>query len=267
MKIEGKTIIVTGAGSGMGREMTIQLVKKGAKVAMVDLHLEGMSELENLLGVENVSSHQLNITDKQAVEELPKAVIAQHGAIDGLINNAGIIQPFTTINELSYTDIDRVFTVNFFGMLYMTKTILPFLLDRSEAHILNVSSMGGFIPFPGQSIYGASKAGVKLFTEGLYSELKNTSVHVTVVLPGAINTNIMSNSGVKSKENEAAMKDKQGSIALSADKAAARIIRAIERDKLRVTIGKDAKFLDLFYRLSPRLAINFIVKMMKKYEV
>ena len=100
------------------------------------------------------------------------------------------------LNDLDYAAIDRVFDVNWRGTLYMTKTFLPLLLARPEAHIVNVSSMGGFLPVPGQTIYGASKAAVKLLTEGLHSELAGTNVRVTVVFPGAVATNITANSGV-----------------------------------------------------------------------
>jgi short-subunit dehydrogenase len=122
--------------------------------------------------------------------------------------------------------------------------------------------MGGFIPFPGQTFYSASKAAVKIFTEGLYAELKGTNVGVTVVHPGAINTNIMSNSGVKStssgtdKENEAAAKT------LPANKAAEIMIKAIEKNKYRVMVGKDARILDTLYRISPKNAVNMITKKM-----
>lgn len=197
MKIKDKIFVVTGAGSGMGRELTIQLVQKGAQVAMADINENGLNETESIVGRENISKHIINIADKTRVEKFPEIVIQKHGTIDGLINNAGIIQPFADINEMDYQSIERVFNINLFGTLYMTKAFLPYLLQRPEAHIVNVSSMGGFIPFPGQTIYSASKAAIKILTEGLYSELKKTKVEVTVIHPGAMNTNIMSNSGIK----------------------------------------------------------------------
>lgn len=257
MKVNNKVIVVTGAGSGMGRELTIQLVAKGAKVAMVDLREEGLNETSSIVGEDKVSKHVLNITVKNEVEKLPEAIIQEHGTIDGLINNAGIIQPFVEVKDLDFETIDRVMHVNFYGMMFMSKTFLPYLLDRPEAHILNVSSMGGFIPFPAQTVYSASKAAVKIFTEGLYAELKPTNVGVTVVMPGAVNTNIMANSGVERK-----IKSESTNKTTSAKKAASLMIEGIERNKFRVLIGKDAKMLDIFYRLSPRRAVNMIVKQM-----
>lgn len=189
MKVKDKVFVVTGAGSGMGRELSIQLVRKGAKVALVDINRKGIQETAVQAGIERVSFHKVDITDRNSVHYLPSQVLSQLGEVDGLINNAGIIQPFLDVKDLDYAVIEKVMNVNFYGTLYMTKAFLPELLKRPEAHIANVSSMGGFIPFPGQTVYSASKAAVKILTEGLYSELKGTNVGVTVIHPGAVNTN------------------------------------------------------------------------------
>lgn len=264
MKISNKTIVVTGAGSGIGRELTLQLLKKNANVAGVDIHENALAETQKLAAVGNdrFKGFVLDISDKTKVDSLPDAVIKHFGAVDGIINNAGIIQKFIHVNDLAMEDINRVMNVNFYGTLYLTKAFLPHFLKRNEAHIVNISSMGGFIPFPGQTIYGAAKAAVKILTEGLYTELKDTNVHVTVVHPGAIATNITENSGLGKPKLDP---DKpQSKLAMPATKAAEIIINAIEKNKYRVLVGKDATMLDLFYRLSPRMATNFIGKMMKK---
>ncbi|MBV6640308.1 MAG: SDR family NAD(P)-dependent oxidoreductase [Cyclobacteriaceae bacterium] len=262
MKLKGKTFVVTGAGSGMGRELTIQLVKKGASVAMADLNARSLKETASLAGQSYVSFHILDISNREAIEKLPKDVLKHHGQVDGIVNNAGIIQPFVDVKDLDYDKIEKVININFYGTLYMIKTFLPYLLDRPEATITNISSMGGYIPFPGQTVYSASKAAVKLLTEGLYGELKKTNVHVTVVHPGAIDTHIMSNSGLSTTEEETEIKKTQKNKALSADKAASIIIEGIEKEKFRVLVGSDASFLDKFYRLSPKRAVDFIVKKM-----
>ena len=116
--------------------------------------------------------------------------------MDGLVHCAGIIQPFVRLKDLDDAAIERVFNVNWWGTLDLTRAFLPVLLERPEGHIVNTSSMGGFLPVPGQTIYGASKAAVKLLTEGLHAECQGTNVHVTVVFPGAVATNITTNSGV-----------------------------------------------------------------------
>lgn len=265
MEIKNKVIVVTGAGSGMGRALTLQLVKMGAKVAIADINETGMAETLEIAGKSNVSQHKIDISNRESVEAFPESVIKHHGVVDGIINNAGIIQPFTDVKDLDYKIIERIMNINFYGTLYMTKSFLPYLLNRPEAHIANVSSMGGFIPFPGQTFYGASKAAVKMFTEGLYTELKGTNVGVTIIHPGAVNTNIMANSGVKS-EKEGNPKKEQDNNTLSAEKAAAIMIEAIEKNKFRVMLGKDARMLDILYRIYPQKAVDFITKQMEKQK-
>jgi short-subunit dehydrogenase len=263
MKVHNKIIVVTGGGNGLGREMALNLLSRGAKVAAIDLNESALAETVELAGDRkaNLSTHIVNITDKAAVETLPEQIISQYGAVDGLINNAGIIQPFVKLADLDYAAIDRVMNVNFFGTLYMTKAFLPLLLKRPEAHITNVSSMGGFLPVPGQTIYGASKAAVKLMTEGLHSELQNSNVHVTVVLPGAMKTNIAKHSGAEaSLKMDASMKEYK---AVDPEKAAQMIIDGMEKDRYRILIGQDAKMMDFLYRLNPKRAARFIYKQMR----
>ena len=266
MKVQNKVLVVTGGGSGIGRELVLNLLSKGARVAAIDLNETTLKETVELVGdkKDKVSMHVLNVTDKNAVEALPEQVIARHGTVDGIINNAGIIQPFVRINELDYAAIERVMNVNFYGALYMTKTFLPYLLKRPEAHIANTSSMGGFLPVPGQSIYGAAKAAVKLMTEALHSELAHTQVGVTVIFPGAVGTNIAVNSGVgDSLKMDSAEAQKQAMKVLPPSQAAKIIVDAIEKNKYRVLVGSDAKFMDFIYRLNPQRAANFIFKQMQ----
>lgn len=264
MKVQNKVIVVTGGGSGMGRELTLNLLSKNAKVIAIDINQNGLQETVSLAGANknNLCTFVVDITSKVAVEALFEKAIIQFGFVDGIINNAGIIQPFIKVNELSYEAIERVMNVNFYGTLYMTKTFLPHLLTRPEAHIVNVSSMGGFLPVPGQTIYGASKAAVKLLTEGLHSELTNTNVKVTVVFPGAVNTNITKNSGLGNTSTSTT--EKQSAKILSAAKAVKIIVEGMERDQYRILVGKDAKFLDFIYRLNPKFAAKFISSKMKE---
>ena len=263
MKPTHKVIVVTGAGSGMGRALVLALLKRGARVAAVDLNESTLQETVALAGQPGkVSAHVVNVSNRQAVEALPAEVIAAHSAVDGIINNAGIIQPFVRLNDLQYDAIERVLNVNLYGVIYMTKAFLPHLLKRPEAHIVNVSSMGGFFPVPGQSLYGASKAGVKLLTEGLYSELIDTNVRVTTVFPGAIATNISQNSGV-TIQAPASAESSQSFPTTSAEDAAQIIIDGMERDAFQVYVGRDAKIMNLLYRLSPKRATRFMYGKMK----
>jgi NAD(P)-dependent dehydrogenase (short-subunit alcohol dehydrogenase family) len=263
MKVNGKVIVVTGGGSGIGRELVFALLRKGARVAAVDINEKNLAETVDLAGElrEKMSTHVVNITDRAAVEALPAAVIAAHGAVDGLVNNAGIIQRFVPFKDLDLPEIERVMNINFYGDIYMTRAFLPHLLKRPVAHIVNVSSMGGFLPVPGQTLYGASKAAVKLFTEGLNSELHDTNVGVTVVFPGAINTNISVNSGLMTKEQQENTKSTYKTT--PADVAASAILDGIEGNKYRVLIGSDAKMMDFLYRLMPVRAARIIHNQMK----
>jgi NAD(P)-dependent dehydrogenase (short-subunit alcohol dehydrogenase family) len=263
MKVAGKVVVVTGAGSGMGREVALELLRRGARVAGVDINEASLASTVELAGPgAPIATFTLSVADRASVEALPAQVAERLGAVDGLINCAGIIQPFVKLVDLEYAAIDRVFDVNWRGTLYMTKSFLPVLLERPEGHIVNVSSMGGFIPVPGQTIYGASKAAVKLLTEGLNSECARTKVRVTVVFPGAIATNIAQNSGVAISMGSADAA-RQAQVTYPADKAATDILDGMERDAFRVIVGKDARFLDRFYRISPRRAAGFIANKMK----
>ena len=263
MKVQNKVIVVTGGGSGMGRELVLNLLSKNATVVAIDINDAALQETVSLAGDKKsfVHSFVVDITNKKLVEEFRDTIITQLGFVDGIINNAGIIQPFIKINDLAYETIERVMNVNFYGTLYMTKAFLPHLLTRPEAHIVNTSSMGGFLPVPGQSIYGASKAAVKLLTEGLHSELMDTNVRVTVVFPGAVNTNIMKNSGLNMPQ-QSSTENKSMKI-LSSAKAAQIIIDGMEQNRYRVLVGKDAKFMDSLYRLNPAYAAKLIYSKMK----
>ena len=165
--------------------------------------------------------------------------------------------------DLEYGAIERVMNVNFWGPVNMVKAFLPTLLQRPEAHIVNVSSMGGYVPVPGQTIYGASKAAVKLFTEGLYSEFLDTNVRVTVVFPGATATNISVNSGVTTAAEAAEMGKSSKFKTTGADVAAGMILDAMERNAYRAFAGPDAKLMDRFVRLSPLKAATTIYNQMK----
>jgi len=248
----------------MGRELILALLSKDAKVVGLDINQTGLEETAKLAleKGKNLSTYVIDITDKTAVEQLASKIISEQGFVDGLINNAGIIQPFVRVNDLSYDLINRVMNVNFYGTLYMVKAFLPHLLTRPEAHIVNISSMGGFLPVPGQTIYGASKAAVKLLTEGLHAELTGTNVKVTVVFPGGVNTNILKNSGLDMPKPEKG-KGKTRTI-LSAAEAAQIMIDGMEKDKYRVLVGKDARIMDFLYRLNPKSAAAMITKQMSK---
>lgn len=265
MKVLNKVIVVTGGGNGIGRELVLLLLLKGASVAAVDMNMDALEETASLAGERKgkLSLHKVNLKEQKEVESLPDEVIGKHGAVDGIINNAGIIQPFVKVSELDYEKIRLVMDVNFYGTLYMTKSFLPHLKERPVGHITNISSMGGFLPVPGQTIYGASKAAVKLLTEGLHSELKDTNVKVTVVFPGGVSTNITKNSGVEGFQQKISKKDMKGMKLLTPQETAEIIINGMEKDEYRVLAGTDSKLMDFFYRWSPKRAAGMIEKKLK----
>ena len=262
-----KVFVITGAGNGVGRALTLGLLAKGAQVAAVDLSGAFLKETVRLAKASesDLKTYVVDITNLDSVNALPKLVEKDFGHIDGLINNAGIIQPFIKVMDLKQEDIERVMNVNFYGTLHMCRAFLPILVKRPIASLVNISSMGGFTPVPGQAIYGASKAAVKLLTEALYAELKETSVQVTIVFPGALGTNITKNSGVDmklSKEDIEKMASSQKT--LSPEKAADLIItKAIQQGRYRLLVGQDASMLDKISRFNPKFATNMIAKAMK----
>lgn len=261
MHVQDKVVVVTGGGSGVGRALVVELLARGARVAALDISAKGLQETVAQAGdrAASLATFEVNITDRAQVEASTQQILSRFGAADGLINCAGIIQPFVPLAQLDYPTIDRVFDVNFRGTLYMTKVWLPLLLARPEGHVVNVSSMGGFMPVPGQTIYGASKAAVKLLTEGLHSELAGTTVRVTIVFPGAVATNIMHNSGLAERAGSEAERRR----ITQPDDAARQIINGMERDAFRVLVGSDAKIIDLLYRLNPARATKFIGQKLK----
>lgn len=265
MNVQKKVILVTGGGSGIGRSLVLELLARDADVATIDISQAGLDETVRLAGekADRLSTYIVDITDLQAVEDLPKKVISRHGAVDGLINNAGIIQPFVRVKDLDHDAIHRVMNVNFFGTVNVTKAFLPYLLERSEAHILNMSSMGSYVPVPGQTIYGAAKAAVKLFTEGLHSELMDTNVGVTVIFQGSTNTNIAQNSGITDIPGVDAEEMASSIKVMQPEDAARQIIDAMENDKYQAAVGSDASMMNFLSRLAPKFAAKTIFNQMR----
>jgi short-subunit dehydrogenase len=265
--LNGKVLIVTGAGSGMGRELTLQLVQKGVKVAACDINAETLAETKSLVSSPDlVKTYVLDVSDASKVAGFPKTVKADFGNLHGIINNAGIIQPFVKFMELTEKSIDRVMNINFYGVINLTRAVMLELDTTTDTFVANVSSMGGFLPVPGQGIYGASKAAVKLFTEALYAETMGTSVHVSVIFPGAIATNISTNSMDDKPKAAAPAPDSSAAKhkTTSADVAASIIIKGIEKGKLKIFVGSDSKMMDKLYRLMPVKSIDMMANLIKK---
>lgn len=259
MEVKNKKIIITGGANGIGKEITKQLLAKDAYVWVIDINGKNLEELEKELNNDKLKTSIVDISKIDSIKEFQKNYIKEWKNVNILINNAGIVQPFVTVDKLTDEEITRVMNVNFFGPVNLTRVFLDNLKNSNESYIVNLSSMGGFFPFPKQAIYGASKAAVKLFTEGLYAELLDTNVKVMVVFPGAIATNIIRNSKVEIKKSSSTSNYKM----LSPNKAAEEIITGIEKNKFKLFIGSDSKFMNLFYKLNSKAAIKAINNKMK----
>ena len=259
MKIVRKNVIITGAASGLGKELTKQMLKSGCNVAAIDINENNLQLLKEELNTPKLKTYVVNMGSYDSIKKFREDYKKDYNDVDIIINNAGIIQPFVNVENLDDEVINRVMNINFFGPVNLIRLFMSDLTkDRSEQYIVNISSMGGFFPFPGQTIYGASKAALKIFTEGLYAELENTNVHVMIVLPGAMNTNITTNSNVQVNTT----KEESNFKMLEAREAARIIIEGIDKNKFKIFLGSDSKFLKFLYKINSKYAISYINKKM-----
>jgi short-subunit dehydrogenase len=259
MQITDRVFVVTGGGNGIGRQIALEIVRRGGRVAIADRDAERLEETRSLASrSEAVSLHVLDVTDEQLVQALPDEVITAQGKIDGIVNVAGIIHRFVPMSELSAGEMRAIMEVNFWGTVNTTLALVPLLRKRPEASIVNISSLSALVAFSGQGFYGATKGAVKQFSEALYQELLNTNVAVTTVFPGNISTNISGNSGV-------AMLDAGGRKvpATTPERTAQLIVDGITRGSFRVIIGNDARLLDGLSRTAPARAAKLVAAQMK----
>ncbi len=256
----GKTAVITGAGSGMGRYLAVLLARAGANVALCDVNEATLADTATMVRTYNtgLSSHVVDMGDMQQIEALPDAVIKQHGQVDLVFNNAGVTVA-TDFAEMSEADWDWVMNINLNGVVKSSRVFLPFLQDRPEAALVNTSSIFGMIAVAGQSVYHTTKFGVRGFSESLAKELKGSGVQVHCVHPGHIGTNILANSrlnetpgsnlfGSMSKDQMIEFFRNQG---MHPSRAARIILDGVRRRKRRIFIGNDARLMDLVQRLTP----------------
>ena len=259
MEIKQQNIIVTGGASGLGLELTKQLLNEGANVAAVDINGEALKKLEQEINSPKLKTYVVDMGSVESIKKFREDYKKDYSDVDIIINNAGIIQPFVKVEALDDITINKVMNINFFGPLHLIRFFMEDLTkDKKEQYIVNVSSMGGFFPFPGQTIYGASKAALKIFTEGLFAELEKTNVRVMIVLPGAMATNITKNSNVKVDNSSEDSTFKM----LSPVDGARQIITGIRKNKFKLFLGSDSKFLKFLYKINSIWAIRFINKKM-----
>ena len=251
----GKVAVVTGAGSGIGQALAIELGRSGAKLAISDVDTEGLARTEEQLKAIGapVKSDRLDVTEREAFLAYAEAVNEHFGKVNQIYNNAGIA--FTGDIEISqFKDIERVMDVDFWGVVNGTKAFLPYVIASGDGHIVNVSSVFGLFSVPGQAAYNAAKFAVRGFTEALRQEmiLARHPVAVTTVHPGGIRTAIARNASAAEgldSDDLAKLFDKRLA-RTSPERAAKVILEAVRRKRARVLVGTDAKLLDIMVRMA-----------------
>ena len=251
----GKVAVVTGAGSGIGQALAVELGRSGAKLAISDVDTEGLAVTEERLKAIGapVKADRLDVTEREAFELYADAVKEHFGKVNQIFNNAGIAYQ-GDIEVSSFKDIERVMDVDFWGVVNGTKAFLPHLIASGDGHVVNVSSVFGLFAVPGQAAYNSAKFAVRGFTEALRQEMaiNKHPVRVTCVHPGGIKTAIARNAtaaeGIDVAEMAKAFDTKLART--SPEKAAKIILEAVRKDRARVLVGADAKILDVLIRIT-----------------
>lgn len=253
--VKGGVAVVTGAASGIGAALALQLAEKGCDLALADRNAEPLAKAAAAARAKGVkvSEHVLDVADKAACAAFPAVVLAEHGRVTLLINNAGVAL-MGRFDQLTLEEFEWLMDINFWGPVRLTHAFLPTLLKAPAAHIVNLSSLFGLVSPPGQTAYVASKFGVRGFSESLRHELDETNVGLTVVHPGGVRTAIASSARVAGgvdTDTKEAIAAFNTLLRTSAESAAATILRGVERQAPRVLIGPDAKGGDVLQRLAP----------------
>ncbi|OBK94932.1 acetoin dehydrogenase [Mycobacterium asiaticum] len=251
----GKVAVITGAGSGIGRALAIELGRSGASLAISDVDTEGLKETEEKLKAIGapVKADRLDVTERESFVAYADAVNQHFGKVNQIYNNAGIAHS-GDIELCHFKDIDRVMDVDWGGVLNGTKAFLPYLIESGDGHVINISSVFGLFSVPGQAAYNAAKFAVRGFTEALRQEMiaAGHPVGVTTVHPGGIKTAIARNAtaveGLDAAEMAKAFDKKMAHT--SPERAAQIILGAVRKNKARVLVGADAKVLDIAVRLT-----------------
>jgi NAD(P)-dependent dehydrogenase (short-subunit alcohol dehydrogenase family) len=268
--LAGGVAVVTGAGSGIGRELAKRLAREKMALALADVNEATLAETLGQIGKADapVSTHVVNVADPKQVEQFAADVVARHARVTLLINNAGVAM-HGTFEEISIADLEWLMGINFWGMVYGVRNFLPVLKQQPRGRIVNLSSIFGIISPAGQTAYCASKFAVRGFTEALMHELEGTAVGVSCVHPGGIKTPISRNARLGASADPAfhaagvTLFEKRLA-RTSPETAAARIVDGVKRGEPRILIGKDAIQLERMSRLFPVRYWGIMMKGLKK---
>lgn len=260
-----KVTVITGAGSGIGRELAVQLSARGAILALNDWNTEALEATWEMLPESAQGLRQsFDVGERKAVEDFAEKCVQHFGRIDMVINNAGISIPQNPIIYSSIEDYEKVIRVNLWGVLYGSLAFLPALRENPAGCLVNVSSVFGLMGFPGSAPYNVTKFGVRGFTETLRVEMQSTNLQVVCVHPGGIKTNIARNVEFSDPAHrEKFVKQFERQARTTAPEAATVIIRGIEKGKSRILIGSDARFIDRITRLLPASYERILTRWLK----
>src|SRR5437588_9081889 len=258
--IKGTAAAVTGAASGIGRALALELALRGGDLAPADRDEAGLQAVAAEIardGQRKVTVHRVDVGEPGQIADFAQAATSAHPSLNIVVNNAGVAL-LGQFNEIDHAQMDWLMNINFWGVVHSTRAFLPHLARQREAHIVNLSSIFGIVAPPGQTAYAAAKFAVRGFSESLRHELQvaNSPVRLSVVHPGGVATNIVRNSragvGVTDNERRAGAIERFDSVARTTPAAAAlRLIKGIEQNQPRILMGNDARFMDLLQRFRP----------------
>lgn len=252
---EQKVAVITGAGSGIGQQFAIQLHRAGAHVALLDWNPTGLEETQQKLiaGGGRVTLHQVDVTQFDQMQASSQTILAAHGQVDMLINNAGVSLTPAPFEKIEDANFHKVIDINMWGVYHGMRCFLPALRQRPEASMVTISSLAGQLGLFGFAPYVMSKFAIRGLTETLQMELAGTHLHILAVYPGGVKTNLIKNApGLSEPQREAAHQAFTQSAGLTAENAVRLILRAVQKKKTRLVIGWDARIVLVIRTLFPR---------------
>lgn len=264
-QLRDRVAVITGAASGIGRETSLLLARKGCHLALVDIQAEALEETAKEardLGA-RVSTHLVDVADKEQMQALPDAVVAEHGGVHIVINNAGV-SVSGSIEEQSLEDFEWITGINYWGVVYGCKFFIPYLKREEEGHIVNLSSVFGIIGLPTQGSYNMTKFAVRGLTEALHGELSVTNIGVSSIHPGGIKTNIVRHSRVTQESEREALADRFESFGTAPSKVAQKIVRGIEKNQFRVRVCPETYIVDWMKRLLPTFTHTLVAMVARR---